>query len=1045
MGGWFMKNAMRASALRSRGHNKPARMLRGLVCFAALVLSSVAALASEYRGVVDFGGVPVPGVTVKATQAGKTVTATTGDDGSYTLPDLADGNWTIELEMTGFAPLKQDVVIAPNMPPGQWDLKLLPVGEIQAAAAPPPGQSAPVPAAPAPAPKAQQKAAGNTPPPPPSDEMNEKASNGVLVNGSMNNGAASPFAQSQAFGNNRFRHGLYNGNVGFSLENSALDANSYSVTGLNTPKPSFNDFKGMASLGGPLRIPHLMPNGPNFTVNYQWTRNRNAITQTGIMPTVAERSGNFSQAVDGTGKPIQIFNPATGQPFLNNTLPSISPQAQALLQFFPLPNVDSATGYNYQIPIVSPVHIDQMQVHASRQISQRLGQLNGQFNFSDSRSSTPNLFNFVDTTDGLGLNATIQWNYRLTPRLYMTTTYSYGRYRTRILPFFADKENISANAGITGNLQDPSDWGPPALSFSNFNPGLSDGTSTFNRNQSSKVSYLLFWNHERHNVQAGGDFNRRDLNVLNQSNPRGGFTFNGAATAETLNGTTVGGYDFADFLLGVPDSSQIAYGNADKYFRESIYDAFITDDWRVSPGFTANVGMRWEYGAPVTELQGRLVNLDVASGFAAVAPVLGSNPVGSLTGTRYPSSLLRPYKLGFEPRVAIAWRPLPASSLVIHAGYDIGYDSSIYQTVATDMSQQAPLSKSLIVANSPACPLTLANGFLPCSATTQTTFAIDPNLHVGYAQVWNLNFWRDLPGSLQIIGEYVGTKGTHAMQEFVPNTYPIGAANPCPGCPLGFQYVTSGGNSTRQSGDVQLRRRLHNGLQWSVQYTFSKSVDDAASLGGLGASSAQSASSSAAPAAVLSLGTAQNWLNLKGERSLSNFDQRHLLNVTFTYTTGMGVGGGTLLSGWKGALYKEWTFYTMINAGSGLPLTPIDQGLVSGYQIERPDVTGAPIHAAPAGRFLNPAAFALPAPGQWGDAGRNSITGPSQFSLSASVGRTFRLKGNESLDFRVDSLNTLNHVTFSNWNTAVGTAQFGLPPNSANAMRTLQTNLLLRF
>ena len=239
----------------------------------------------------------------------------------------------------------------------------------------------------------------------------------------------------------------------FPYENSALDANSYSVTGLNTPKPSFNDFKGMASLGGPLRIPHLMPNGPNFTVNYQWTRNRNAITQTGIMPTVAERSGNFSQAVDGTGKPIQIFNPATGQPFLNNTLPSISPQAQALLQFFPLPNVDSATGYNYQIPIVSPVHIDQMQVHASRQISQRLGQLNGQFNFSDSRSSTPNLFNFVDTTDGLGLNATIQWNYRLTPRLYMTTTYSYGRYRTRILPFFADKENISANAGITGNLQ----------------------------------------------------------------------------------------------------------------------------------------------------------------------------------------------------------------------------------------------------------------------------------------------------------------------------------------------------------------------------------------------------------------------------------------------------------------------------------------------------------------------------------------------------------------------------------------------------------------
>jgi hypothetical protein len=1023
-------------------------MLRGLVCFAALVLNSVAVLASEYRGVVDFGGVPVPGVTVKASQAGKTVTATTGDDGSYLLPDLADGNWTIEVDMTGFAPLKQDVVIAPTMPPAQWDLKLLPVGEIQAAAAPPPGQSTPVPEAPAPAPKPQEKAAGNTPPPPPpSDEMNEKASNGVLVNGSMNNGAASPFAQSQAFGNNRFRHGLYNGNVGFSLDNSALDARPYSSAGLNTPKTAYNDFTGKASLGGPLRIPHVMPNGPNFTVNYQWTRNRNAITQSGTMPTAAERSGNFSQAVDGTGKPIQIFNPATGQPFLNNTLPSIGPQAQALLQLFPLPNVDSATGYNYQIPIVSPVHIDQMQVHAYREISPRLGSLNGQFAFQDSRSSTPNAFNFVDTNDTLGLNGQIQWIYRLTPRIYMTTTYFFSRYRARSVPFFADRENISANAGITGNLQDPSDWGPPALSFSNFNPVLSDGNSAFNRNQSSKASYLLYWNHERHNVQAGGDFNRRDLNVLSQANPRGGFGFNGAATAETLNGTTAGGYDFADFLLGIPDSSQIAYGNADKYFRESIYDAFITDDWRVSPGFTANIGMRWEYGAPVTELKGRLVNLDVASGFAAVAPVLGSNPVGSLTATKYPSSLIRPYKAGFEPRVAIAWRPLPASSLVIHAGYDIGYDSSIYQTLANNMSQQAPLSKSLNVSNSAACPLTLTNGFLPCSATTETTFAIDPNLHVGYAQVWNLNVQRDLPGSMQVIAEYVGTKGTHAMQEFLPNTYPIGAANPCPGCPLGFQYVTSGGNSTRQSGDAQLRRRLHNGLTWTVQYTFSKSVDDAASLGGLGASSAQSASSSGAPAAALSLGNAQNWLNLKGERSLSNFDQRHLLNVSFTYTTGMGVKGGTLLSGWKGALYKEWTFFTLVTAGSGLPLTPTYPYNVSGtgYQTERPDVTGAPIHAAPKGLFLNPAAFAAPASGQWGDAGRNSITGPSQFSLNTSVGRTFRLKGNESLDFRVDSLNTLNHVTFSSWNTTVGTTQFGLPPTSVGGMRSLLTNMTLRF
>ena len=86
------------------------------------------------------------------------------------------------------------------------------------------------------------------------------------------------------------------------------------------------------------------------------------------------------------------------------------------------------------------------------------------------------------------------------------------------------------------------------------------------------------------------------------------------------------GSDFADFLLGIPDTSSIAFGNADKYFRESVYDAFLNDDWRISPELTLNAGVRWEYGAPITELYGRLVNLDIAPGFAAVAPVVASDP-----------------------------------------------------------------------------------------------------------------------------------------------------------------------------------------------------------------------------------------------------------------------------------------------------------------------------------------------------------------------------------------------------------------------------------
>ena len=106
-----------------------------------------------------------------------------------------------------------------------------------------------------------------------------------------------------------------------------------------------------------------------------------------------------------------------------------------------------------------------------------------------------------------------------------------------------------------------------------------------------------------------------------QQDPRGAFTFTGALT----------GSDFADFLLGIPHASSIAFGNADKYLLAPSYDAYVTDDWRFGPGLTLTTGARWEYEAPITERFGRLVNLDVAPGFTAVSPVVASDPVGPLT------------------------------------------------------------------------------------------------------------------------------------------------------------------------------------------------------------------------------------------------------------------------------------------------------------------------------------------------------------------------------------------------------------------------------
>jgi len=398
--------------------------------------------------------------------------------------------------------------------------------------------------------------------------------------------------------------------------------------------------------------------------------------------------------------------------------------------------------------------------------------------------------------------------------------------------------------------------------------------------------------------------------------------------------------------------------------------------------------------------------------------------------------------------------------MVVRAGYGVYYNTSVYQNIAMQMAQQAPLSKSLSVQNSAAAPLTLANGFIASSAITPNTFAVDPNFRVGYAQNWQISVQRDLPGGLVMTATYLGIKGTRGQQEFLPNTYPVGASNPCPLCPAGFAYLASNGNSTREAGQFQLRRRLHNGFTATIQYTYSKSIDDVSALGGSAAvATAQqggggaggqgnpaAAAASSAPGRPPAI--AQNWLDLSAERGLSNFDQRHLLNVQAQYTTGMGMRGGTLLNGWRGALLKEWTITSVITKGTGFPLTPTYFAPVQGTGITgsvRPDYTGASLYSAPAGIFLNPAAYVAPASGQWGNAGRNSITGPGQFTLNGSLSRTFRLNDRFNLDARVDLTNALNHVTYQSWITVINNpAQFGLP-TAANPMRTLQTTLRLRF
>jgi len=1040
--------------------------------------------AAEHHGVVRFGAVPVPGATVTATQGDKKVVAVTDQDGAYAFLELADGVWNIQVEMLCFAPLKREIGISAGAPAAEWELKMLPMDQIKpetpAAAAPPavsataaapaaatqPGAPAAVAAQPdtsaaaataAPTkggkssknkkgtaaipataqPGFQRAAVNATSDTQPADNGGSLAGAGSAADASpggtsdalLVNGSTSTGIQQRAIGNFRVGPGsLFNGQLGFNVNNSGLDARPFSITGQNTPK-SINQLTPSISFGGPLMIPHLFRYNGNFFVGFQDSRNRTSNTTPGLMPTAAERAGDFSQVLNPLGLPVTVYDPTTGIPFPNNQIPvrRLSAQALALLAYYPQPNFLANSRFNYQIPLVSRSDSDAGQIRVNKNVNNK-NFLNFNFAIRNVRNLNPNLFTFVDHNESTGWNGSASWRHTFSRQWFGTFGFTFSRSVAQTTPYFANLVNVSGKAGITGNDQTPNNWGPPSLGFNSSISGLSDGTESAQRNQTGRLSASISWFRRPHNITMGGDFSLLQFNPVSQSNPRGTFTFNGTATGQVVNGAVVPGTgsDFADFLLGIPDTSSIAFGNADKYFRSNSYDAFFQDDWRMSSTFTLNAGLRWEYNSPITEEYGRLVNLDLGPGFSNPTPVVASGPIGPVSGLHYPDSLIKPYRHAVMPRLSFAWHPFFGTSTIFRGAYGVAYDTSIYQNIANQMAQQSPLSKSLSVQNSSADPLTLASGFNVSPNVTTNTFAIDPNFRPGYSQNWLFSVQQNVTASMLLTASYNGIKGTHAVQAFYPNTYPAGVVNTCAACLPGYVYMTSNGNSTREAGQLNLRRRFHSGFSTSFQYTYSKSIDDAA-LGGQGQGSAV---------------IAQNWLNLSGERGLSPFDQRHNLQINMQYSTGVGVHGGTLLSGWRGAIIKGWTIVSQITLGTGMPETPLYPVAVgpTGFSNStRPEYDGLPLYQTTDGAHFNVNAFAPPPAGSWGNAGRDSLTGPNQFSMTASMSRSF-----EKFDLRFDSTNPINHVTYPNWNASVLSGQFGFP-SSANAMRSITATLRWRF
>ncbi len=261
----------------------------------------------------------------------------------------------------------------------------------------------------------------------------------------------------------------------------------------------------------------------------------------------------------------------------------------------------------------------------------------------------------------------------------------------------------------------------------------------------------------------GGDFKRQDRNTTTDQNGRGTFSFSGLATSNlTADGQPVPntGLDFADFLLGIPQSASVQYGASSTYFRQNAWDVYANDDWRVNPNLTLMFGLRYEYYSPLSEKYGHLANLDIAPGFTAVTPVFPGG-VGPYSGA-FPNSLIEPDRDDWAPRGGLAWKPWTKHSTVVRVGYGIYYNPTALNRLATELSEQPPFATAQTLINTDNA-YSIANILVDGetnAAAIRNTYAVQKNYKVGYAQSWNVSVQQNITRSFFFELSYLGTKGT---------------------------------------------------------------------------------------------------------------------------------------------------------------------------------------------------------------------------------------------------------------------------------------------
>jgi hypothetical protein len=810
--------------------------------------------------------------------------------------------------------------------------------------------------------------------------------------------------------------------------------------------------------GGPIRH-----NRTFFFTNVEWQKQRVGGTQNLTVPTELQRAGDFSQTLTAAGALIRIYDPDTTlpgsntrTPFANNVIPKsrIDPVGAALVSYYPLPNhapSNLAGANNYVANNVTALNLTTWTSKVDHQIRE-----------NDRASFRFILHNFPTNTTATypspAADQTAAINQR---RAYSALWEEIHNFSSSLLndarfewqPRYFFNLSLGLDQGWPDKLglKGVSNRAFPrvtAASFASLGPGTQERIQT--PIHDTDLVDTLSWFRGSHALKFGGELRLvRNQDVFNDQ-ISGNVGFNTQPTGlPNVNNT---GNAIASLLIGFPNSGAIHA--TDPLDRRAKYIAlFVQDDWKLTRRLTLNLGLRWDVHTPRWDANNRQNGFDTK----AINPV--SNTPGVVTFAGEGGLGVHVYTAdynNFAPRAGLAWKPL-GERTVIRAGLGLFYGPP--QPGSNNTSAGFETSGSFSTPdNGITAPFLLRNGFpsvtgaqrgagygaVPVGAAVKfsPSFIQSPRI-LGYTEQWNFGIQRDLGWDTVLELSYLGNQGHHLDgPDTSINQVPValmGAGNAQVRRPFPqFGNVSivrpMWGNSNYHALNIKAEKRFSHGLNFLMNYTFSKFIDDVPNAQEVGA----------IPGGV------QNLYDRAAERSLSGNDIRNRFVWSSLYELPAGKGKRWLPSGVPAAVFGGWSFafIGILQQGGPVGLT-VQTNNTNAFNpgAQRVNVLRNP--ALPAEKrsvqqWFDTTAVVAPPSFTFGNGGRALLTGPGFMDLSLSLLKNIRFKERYNVQFRVESLNFMNHPNFGNPGTALGSAGFGVISSSKDP-RVMQLGLRLEF